>query len=210
MIGGLRKKIALGLACCMLLGTIPVNASAAKTAGDVPPVQSDAKNASAVEEAKEGDLLYFVDVEVLVNDQSIGTAQIANLSTGVVKGVVKAEEASKLVVNSQSADSTVQVCYIKIYKGEGTDPVPPKPTFDPAVVDNAQVGDLLYFVDAGDYNTSTVADGEKLGILNSKTDQLYGTDDKEGYGWGLVSLDNEKHDTLLELSLIHISEPTRH
>ena len=61
MIGGLRKKIALGLACCMLLGTIPVNASAAKTAGDVPPVQSDAKNASAVEEAKEGDLLYFVD-----------------------------------------------------------------------------------------------------------------------------------------------------
>ena len=56
MIGGLRKKIALGLACCMLLGTIPVNASAAKTAGDVPPVQSDAKNASAVEEAKEGDL----------------------------------------------------------------------------------------------------------------------------------------------------------
>ena len=332
MIGGLRKKIALGLACCMLLGTIPVNASAAKTAGDVPPVQSDAKNASAVEEAKEGDLLYFVDagdfdtstvpegeslgllnsrtdqfysvddkagyswglvsldneqddkkqavgekgkvetthqgsnntydstkgyqnwadgtetgidvgaislrfakdqngkygrpqvrydfevpagayevevgfsnswgnagnVEVLVNDQSIGTAQIANLSTGVVKGVVKAEEASKLVVNSQSADSTVQVCYIKIYKGEGTDPVPPKPTFDPAVVDNAQVGDLLYFVDAGDYNTSTVADGEKLGILNSKTDQLYGTDDKEGYGWGLVSLDNEKHDTLLE------------
>ena len=332
MIGGLRKKIALGLVCCMLLGTIPVNASAAKTAGDVPPVQSDAKNASAVEEAKEGDLLYFVDagdfdtstvpegeslgllnsrtdqfysvddkagyswglvsldnelddkkqavgekgkvetthqgsnntydstkgyqnwadgtetgidvgaislrfakdqngkygrpqvrydfevpagayevevgfsnswgnagnVEVLVNDQSIGTAQIANLSTGVVKGVVKAEEASKLVVNSQSADSTVQVCYIKIYKGEGTDPVPPKPTFDPAVVDNAQVGDLLYFVDAGDYNTSTVADGEKLGILNSKTDQLYGTDDKEGYGWGLVSLDNEKHDTLLE------------
>ena len=333
MIGGLRKKIALGLACCMLLGTIPVNASAAKTAGDVPPVQSDAKNASAVEEAKEGDLLYFVDagdfdtstvpegeslgllnsrtdqfysvddkagyswglvsldneqddkkqavgekgkvetthqgsnntydstkgyqnwadgtetgidvgaislrfakdqngkygrpqvrydfevpagayevevgfsnswgnagnVEVLVNDQSIGTAQIANLSTGVVKGVVKAEEASKLVVNSQSADSTVQVCYIKIYKGEGTDPVPPKPTFDPAVVDNAQVGDLLYFVDAGDYNTSTVADGEKLGILNSKTDQFYGADTKAGYGWGLVSLDDENNDILLDV-----------
>ena len=108
MIGGLRKKIALGLACCMLLGTIPVNASAAKTAGDVPPVQSDAKNASAVEEAKEGDLLYFVD--------------------------------------------------------------------------------------AGDFDTSTVPEGESLGLLNSRTDQFYSVDDKAGYSWGLVSLDNEQDD----------------
>ena len=30
------------------------------------------------------------------------------------------------------------------------------------LVENAEVNDLLYFVDAGDYNTSTVPEGEKL------------------------------------------------
>ena len=44
------------------------------------------------------------------------------------------------------------------------------------LVENAEVNDLLYFVDAGDYNTSTVPEGEKLGLLNSRTDQLYGED----------------------------------
>lgn len=37
------------------------------------------------------------------------------------------------------------------------------------LVENAEVNDLLYFVDAGDYNTSTVPEGEKLGLLNSRT-----------------------------------------
>ncbi|MFR9048101.1 MAG: hypothetical protein ACLVJZ_05705 [[Clostridium] leptum] len=32
------------------------------------------------------------------------------------------------------------------------------------LVENAEVNDLLYFVDAGDYNTSTVPEGEKLGL----------------------------------------------
>lgn len=64
------------------------------------------------------------------------------------------------------------------------------------LVENAEVNDLLYFVDAGDYNTSTVPEGEKLGLLNSRTDQLYGEDATTGYSWGLQSLDGGKHDVL--------------
>ena len=62
------------------------------------------------------------------------------------------------------------------------------------LVENAEVNDLLYFVDAGDYNTSTVPEGEKLGLLNSRTDQLYGEDATTGYSWGLQSLDGGEHD----------------
>ena len=74
--------------------------------------------------------------------------------------------------------------HIKIYKAEET------------IVDQAEVGDLLYFVDAGDYNTSTVAEGESLGLLNSKTDQFFGEDETTGYSWGLQSVDGGEKDTL--------------
>mgnify|MGYP000240706287 CR=1 FL=1 len=46
--------------------------------------------------------------------------------------------------------SGIQIAYIKVYKGEAPY------AFDETVVDDANVDDLLYFVDAGDYNTSTV------------------------------------------------------
>ena len=57
MVGKLRKALAFGLALTMLVGAAPISARA----NNVLPVQSGAKNASAVEEAKEGELLYFVD-----------------------------------------------------------------------------------------------------------------------------------------------------
>ena len=63
-----------------------------------------------------------------------------------------------------------------------------------SAVEEAKEGDLLYFVDAGDFDTSTVPEGESLGLLNSRTDQFYSVDDKAGYSWGLVSLDNEQDD----------------
>ena len=63
-----------------------------------------------------------------------------------------------------------------------------------SAVEEAKEGELLYFVDAGDYNPTTVLAGEKLGLLNSVTDQLYGADEKAGYSWGLMSLDSEAED----------------
>ena len=332
MVGKLRKALAFGLALTMLVGAAPISARA----NNVLPVQSGAKNASAVEEAKEGELLYFVDagdynpttvlageklgllnsvtdqlygadekagyswglmsldseaedlpqapgaegqaqttyqwsnnsaditesangegyqgweagtqeaqidvpntsfrfakdqngkygkpqvrydfevpagtytvevgfsnswnnatpVEVQVNDESLGTADIPYWGTGVIKGAVTVEdEVHKLAVSSLGppAPGTIQVCYIKIYKGNTTVTAP---TFDPTVVDNAEVGDLLYFVDAGDQTPSTVGAGEEFGLLNSKTDQVFGPDEKEGYSWGMEFLDETEEASL--------------
>jgi len=46
-----------------------------------------------------------------------------------------------------------------------------------------------YFVDCGDFDTSTVSDGDEFGIYNSVTEQLYGTDANTGKKWGLVDGD---------------------
>ena len=135
------------------------------------------------------------EAELQVNGKALGSTQVGTGSTAVVKGSARVgNDSGKLTVDSVGYGCDVAVSYIKIFKGgvAGTD----VPSFDPAVVDEADVDTLLYFVDAGDFNTETVAEGEKLGILNSKTDQFFGTDDKEGYSWGLVSLDSQVQDTL--------------
>lgn len=44
---------------------------------------------------------------------------------------------------------------------------------------------LIYFVDCGDYNVTTVSEGDKLGTHNSVTDQAYGEDPVTGYSWGI-------------------------
>lgn len=45
---------------------------------------------------------------------------------------------------------------------------------------------IVYFVDCGDYVTSTVCKGDQLGVRNSVTDQAYGDDAVTGYKWGIV------------------------
>ncbi|MGN1235637.1 MAG: beta-L-arabinofuranosidase domain-containing protein, partial [Christensenellaceae bacterium] len=45
---------------------------------------------------------------------------------------------------------------------------------------------LAYFVDCGDYDVTTVSDGDVLGVYNSVTEQLYGADSVTGKSWGLV------------------------
>ena len=44
---------------------------------------------------------------------------------------------------------------------------------------------LAYFVDCGDHEPSTLADGEKFGLYNSVTDQIYGADPHTGKTWGV-------------------------
>lgn len=44
---------------------------------------------------------------------------------------------------------------------------------------------LAYFVDCGDHEPSTLADGEKFGLYNSVTDQIYGADPQTGKMWGV-------------------------
>ena len=46
-------------------------------------------------------------------------------------------------------------------------------------------GTLAYFVDCGDYDVTTVSEGDSLGIYNSVTEQVYGEDAKTGKKWGI-------------------------
>ena len=46
-------------------------------------------------------------------------------------------------------------------------------------------GTLAYFVDCGDYDVTTVSEGDSLGIYNSVTEQVYGEDPKTGKTWGI-------------------------
>ena len=48
------------------------------------------------------------------------------------------------------------------------------------------VNRTAYFVDCGDYDTSTVSPGDFLGLYNSVTEQVFGIDPGTGYAWGLV------------------------
>lgn len=65
------------------------------------------------------------------------------------------------------------------------------PKFEPA---NAAEG-IAYFVDCGDHDPSTVSSGDTLGTHSSVTDQIYGSDSKTGYVWGLV-LENSNEQVL--------------
>ena len=46
---------------------------------------------------------------------------------------------------------------------------------------------MLYFANSGAAVTDTVADGDTLGIFQSRSDQPLGTDAKTGGSWGYVS-----------------------
>ena len=45
---------------------------------------------------------------------------------------------------------------------------------------------LAYFVDCGDYDPTTVSEGDSFGVYNSVTEQLYGYDAVTGKKWGLI------------------------
>lgn len=55
-------------------------------------------------------------------------------------------------------------------------------TLNAGKVDN----NLLYFVDCGDIDPTTINKGDKYGIYNSVTDQFYAPDSVTGYSWGVV------------------------
>ena len=45
---------------------------------------------------------------------------------------------------------------------------------------------VAYFVDCGDYDVTTLSSGDKFGLYNSVTEQVYGADPITGRLWGLV------------------------
>ena len=59
----------------------------------------------------------------------------------------------------------------------------PEPTLAQLVASNG----VLYFANSGAAVTDTVADGDTLGIFQSRSDQPLGTDAKTGGSWGYVS-----------------------
>ncbi len=46
--------------------------------------------------------------------------------------------------------------------------------------------DLAYFVNCGDYDVTTLSEGDLFGIYNGVTDNAYGMDPVTGYKWGIV------------------------
>ncbi len=54
------------------------------------------------------------------------------------------------------------------------------------IADKAHDGSLAYFVDCGDYDVNTLSSGDKYGLCNSVTEQVYGMDPLTGRMWGLV------------------------
>ncbi len=45
---------------------------------------------------------------------------------------------------------------------------------------------LAYFVNCGDYDVTTLSDGDLFGIYNGVTDMAYGADPVTGYEWGVI------------------------
>ena len=52
---------------------------------------------------------------------------------------------------------------------------------------------VAYFVDCGDYDPTTVSDGDSFGVYNSVTEQLYGYDPGTGKKWGLIDDANDQY-----------------
>ncbi len=52
---------------------------------------------------------------------------------------------------------------------------------------------IAYFVDCGDYDTTTISDGDSFGVYNSVTEQLYGYDPVTGKKWGLIDDANDQY-----------------
>ncbi len=52
---------------------------------------------------------------------------------------------------------------------------------------------VAYFVDCGDYDPTTVSDGDSFGVYNSVTEQLYGYDPVTGMKWGLIDDANDQY-----------------
>ncbi|MCD8118055.1 MAG: glycoside hydrolase family 127 protein [Lachnospiraceae bacterium] len=73
-----------------------------------------------------------------------------------------------------SSTLAINVAYIIIYEGETS-----------SEEDETQY-ETIYFVDAGDYDVTTVSDGDELGTHNSVTEQVYGVDAETGYTWGII------------------------
>ena len=61
------------------------------------------------------------------------------------------------------------------------------PARDTSKVDSS----VLYFVDCGDNNETTLPDGELFGTRNSTTDRYYGMDGQTGYKWGVVTTEED-------------------
>lgn len=55
------------------------------------------------------------------------------------------------------------------------------------IIDFAPVDDsLLYFVDCGDSDVTTLSDGDAFGVWNSKTEQFFDVDEVTGKEWGIL------------------------
>ncbi len=114
----------------------------------------------------------------LGDDNEVTITSNANVSTSgtVVTGTVTVTD-GELTLNFRGSNSStlaINVAYILITEGESEEEE-----------DTTQY-ETIYFVDAGDYDVTTVTDGDTLGTHNSVTEQVYGVDATTGYTWGII------------------------
>lgn len=117
-------------------------------------------------------------------DSVVITAVYGNGTGSIQKRVL---DASDYAIDSSAYDAEVPGIYkvIVSYKEQGTSS---QISFNVRVVDEKENLTLMYFVDAGDHDPTTINPGDHYGINNSVTDQLFGADPETGKNWGALDL----------------------
>lgn len=133
--------------------------------------------------------IYYLNVVSKASSETTGVASLfakvndelvtASLNTGPLYDEtyirLELEDQSNIELGVTSTALTGKV-FVDSFNIESIEPV------DSSKVDPR----LEYFVDCGDHNPATLSPGDKFGVRNSQTDQLYGLDRATGFMWGVV------------------------
>ncbi len=157
-----------------------------------------------VDKSKDNYLLVSFYKEDYDQDKTIQMIAGENtvIFSGTVKELVETYQA-KIEEEIISAEILLskQILAENAYDKDGKDYI--KLTFSGVPVNSSESGDssnsedgkVVYFVDCGDYDVTTLSEDDQFGTRNSVTDQVFGKDAKTGYSWGIVdnTEPSEKH-----------------
>ena len=144
---------------------------------------------------------YVVRVSDVTSDQTVGVYfSISNENLSELLNRFKALDASDYTSNSWAAAAAAAEHAETLMKAENpaaweiTDAYQRLAAALGELVEKSK--NVVYFVDCGDHDPDTVSGkADDFGRFNSVTDQIYGSDSKTGYVWGLV-LENSNEQVL--------------
>lgn len=154
-------------------------------------------------------LAYGTDAEItdVTSENSTVSMNEKVISVTVDKGESAAElnfelleEYGYLVVDGNVVDDTKTVSIALDGKEKSVEAIvyaEDHMTSETYTINISQESDLVYFVDCGDYDVTTVSDGDQFGTHNSVTDKIFGVDSVTGYEWGIIdNTENRYNGTL--------------